>query len=955
MSESKVIKVRGARVHNLKNVSVDIPRNQLVVITGLSGSGKSSLAFDTIYAEGQRRYVESLSSYARQFLQMQDKPDVDLIEGLSPAISIEQKTTSKNPRSTVATVTEIYDYLRLLFARVGKVFCYSCGKPIEGRTASQIVDDVMALPTKTRLSILSPVVRERKGEYRKLFEDLQREGFARVRVDGEMKLLDDRFWEGKGKLHLRKKHSIDVVVDRIVVHPDARPRIADAVELALKKAEGMVRLLVHGADGKDDEEQLLSESFACIDCGISYPELEPRMFSFNAPQGACPSCSGLGHIQYFDEVLLVPDRDLSLEEGAIKPWSGAWSSYYLQMLEAVGEAIGFDLETPWKKLKKKHRTIILEGLDEEIDFELKSKHKEATYSFSKTYEGVIPNLERRYKETASDSARWEMERYMSKAPCKACGGSRLRIEARSVKVDTLSLDKLVQLSIQEAVAAIDGLNLNERELKIAKAVLKEIGDRLEFLRAVGLQYLTLDRSAGTLSGGEAQRIRLASQIGSALVGVLYVLDEPSIGLHQRDNEKLLATLQRLRDLGNTVLVVEHDEDTILAADHVIDMGPGAGHTAATSWSRAAPKDVMKAKDSLTGQYLSRKKMIELPARASEGQRQDARPQAAQWATTCRTSRSSFRSASSSASPACRGRARAPSSSTPSTKRSTRRSTARANDRWLRPPRRARAHRQGRRHRPVAHRPHTAVQPRHLHRGVRRHPQALREDARGPGARLRAGSLLVQRQGRPLRGVSGRWRHQDRDELPARRLRAVRGVQRRALQPRDAAGHLQGQEHRRRARHDGGRGARVLRPSPRIKRKLKSTLVDVGLGYMHLGQPATTLSGGEAQRVKLSRELAKRATGHTLYILDEPTTGLHFDDVDQLLKVLHRLRRPGQHGARHRAQPRRHQDRRLGDRPRAPEGGGSPRARRRALAWSSLRVAVTWRRGRWPCSPTRRAF
>jgi excinuclease ABC subunit A len=887
MSESKAIKVRGARVHNLKNISVDIPRNQLVVITGLSGSGKSSLAFDTIYAEGQRRYVESLSSYARQFLQMQDKPDVDLIEGLSPAISIEQKTTSKNPRSTVATVTEIYDYLRLLFARVGKVFCYECGKPIEGRTASQIVDDVMALPTKTRLSILSPVVRERKGEYRKLFEDLQREGFARVRVDGEMQLLDDRFWEGKGKLHLRKKHSIDVVVDRIVVHPDARPRIADAVELALKKAEGMVRLLIHGADGAEDEEQLLSESFACIDCGISYPELEPRMFSFNAPQGACPSCSGLGHIQYFDEALLVPDRDLSLEEGAVKPWSGAWSSYYLQMLEAVGEAVGFDLETPWKKLKKKHRSIILEGLDEEIDFELKSKHKEATYSFSKTYEGVIPNLERRYKETASDSARWEMERFMSKAPCKECGGSRLRIEARSVKVDKFSLDKLVELSIQEAVEAIDALELNARELKIAKAVLKEIKDRLEFLRAVGLQYLTLDRAAGTLSGGEAQRIRLASQIGSALVGVLYVLDEPSIGLHQRDNEKLLATLQRLRDLGNTVLVVEHDEDTILAADHVIDMGPGAGHTGGHVVVGATPDVVMSTHDSLTGQYLSRTKQIEIPRERRSGSGKSLVLKGAVGNNLQKVT-AEFPL----------GKLICVTGVSGSGKSSLIIDTLhKALDQAL----------YGARERPLSFDRLDGLE--HIDKVVEidqspigRTPRSnpvtytgVFDDIRKLFAKMPEAQVRGYGPGRFSFNVKGgRCEACQGDGLIKIEMNFLPDVY---VQCEVCKGKRYNPETLR-VTYKNKNIADVLEMTvtealgffggiPAIKRKLKS-LSDVGLGYIHLGQQATTLSGGEAQRVKLSRELGKRATGQTLYILDEPTTGLHFHDVDQLLKVLHRF-------------------------------------------------------------------
>ncbi len=881
MSELKTIKVRGARVHNLKSVDVDIPRNQLVVLTGLSGSGKSSLAFDTIYAEGQRRYVESLSSYARQFLQMQDKPDVDLIEGLSPAISIEQKTTSKNPRSTVATVTEIYDYLRLLYARIGKVFCYSCGKPIVGRTASQIVDGVMAYPSGTRLSILAPIVRERKGEHKKLLHDLQKDGFARVRVDGEVRMLDEDI-----KLALRKKHSIDVYIDRVVVHPDARPRIADAVELALNKAEGLVRVLVHDKE-KGDSEELISDKHACIDCGISYPELEPRMFSFNAPQGACNACSGLGQIQYFDEDLVVPDPTLSLEEGAIKPWGGAWNGYYLGMLEAVGEEFGFELDVPWKKLKKKHRDIILHGADDEIEFQLENKEETATYSFKKQYEGVLNNLDRRFKETTSDRVRWDLERYMSKSPCKECDGARLRKEARHVKVGDVSLDVLTHKSIGDAVAFTAGLALSERDTVIAAAVLKEINARLGFLQAVGLDYLTLDRSAGTLSGGEAQRIRLASQIGSALVGVLYVLDEPSIGLHQRDNEKLLQTLQHLRDLGNTVLVVEHDEDTILAADTVIDMGPGAGHRGGEVVIADTPQKVMKAKGSLTGQYLSRKKRIEIPEERRAGHGKSLKILGARG-NNLRDVDVEFPL----------GKLICVTGVSGSGKSTLVLDTLhKALDQAL----------YSSRARPLPFKKLEGLS--HIDKVVdidqspigrtpRSNPvtyTGVFDDIRKLFAQLPESNVRGYGPGRFSFNVKGgRCEACQGDGMIKIEMNFLPDVYVKC----DVCHGKRYNPETLRVLYKGKTISDVLemtvaealeffKPIPALKRKLR-TLHDVGLGYIHLGQPATTLSGGEAQRVKLSRELGKRATGQTVYILDEPTTGLHFHDVEQLLHVLHKF-------------------------------------------------------------------
>ena len=881
MSELHEIRVRGARVHNLKNVDVDLPRNKLVVLTGLSGSGKSSLAFDTIYAEGQRRYVESLSSYARQFLQMQDKPDVDLIEGLSPAISIEQKTTSRNPRSTVATVTEIYDYLRLLYARIGKVHCYGCGKPIVGRTASQIVDSVMAYGDGARLSILSPIVRDRKGEYKKLFEELRKEGFARVRVDGDMRLLEEDI-----DLDRKRKHTIEVVIDRIIVKDEARLRVADAVELALKKAEGLVVVLSHKKDG-GDEAELFSESFSCTDCGISYPELEPRMFSFNAPQGACAECSGLGMIQYFDEALIVPDPSLSLDDGALKPWNGAWSGYYQQMLEAVADDLGFSMTKPWKSLSQKARRVILHGTEKAIHFKLEGKDEGSVYSFKKAFEGVIPNLERRFKETGSDHVRWDLERYMSNAPCKACEGARLRKEARHVLVGGIGLHELVAKSIKDAKEFTDHLELDARDQKIAKAVLKEISARLEFLRAVGLQYLTLDRSAGTLSGGEAQRIRLASQIGSALVGVLYVLDEPSIGLHQRDNEKLLTTLKHLRDLGNTVLVVEHDEDTILEADHVVDMGPGAGHKGGEVVVAGTPKEVMKHATSLTGRYLSRKERIHVPPERREGNGeslvlegavgnnlQDVTLEIPLGKLVCVTGVSGSGKSSLVLDTLHKALAQAL---------------------------------YGARERPLSFKRIKGLE--HIDKVVdidqspigrtpRSNPvtyTGVFDDIRKLFASVPDATVRGYGPGRFSFNVKGgRCEACQGDGVNKIEMNFLPDVyvtcevcKGKRYNPETLSVLYKGRTIADVLEMTVSEGREFFQAIPSIKNKLK-TLEDVGLGYIHLGQSATTLSGGEAQRIKLSKELGKRATGQTIYILDEPTTGLHFHDVKQLLHVLHRF-------------------------------------------------------------------
>jgi excinuclease ABC subunit A len=878
MASQKAIRVKGARVHNLKDVDVELPRDNLVVLTGLSGSGKSSLAFDTIYAEGQRRYVESLSSYARQFLEMQDKPDVDLIEGLSPAISIEQKTTSKNPRSTVATVTEIHDYLRLLFARVGKPFCHNCGKPIEGRTPSQIVDSILAYDVGTKLSILSPIVRDRKGHYQKDLEALRQEGFVRVRVDGEVRLLEEEI-----KLDKKRKHTIEVVVDRVVVHPDARLRIADAVELALHKAGGLVVALRHEKSG--DVEELFSESFACIDCGISYPELEPRLFSFNAPQGACPTCSGLGNIHTFDEGLIVPNPDLSLEDGALRPWGGAWKSYYNQMLEAVAEHFGFSTEKAWRRLSKRARHIVLHGTDEEIEFNLESENAE--YTFSRTFEGVIPNLERRQRETSSDRQRDELERYMVRAPCEDCRGARLRLEARHVLVAKTGIQDVSRMSIGEALGFFSKLKLNERDEHIAKAVLKEINSRLTFLNSVGLEYLTLDRAAGTLSGGEAQRIRLATQIGSALVGVLYVLDEPSIGLHQRDNAKLLGTLKRLRDLGNTVLVVEHDEDTILEADHVVDMGPGAGHLGGEVVVAGPPKKVMAEKASLTGQYLSRKMRIEIPPERREGHGKSIQLKGARGNNLrkvdvefplgkliCVTGVSGSGKSTLVIDTLYRALAQA---------------IYDARERPL-----PFADVEGLEHidkvididqSPIGRTPRSnpatytsvfdeirklfAQLPDAKTRGYG--PGRFSFNVKGGRCETCQGGGLIKIEMNFLPDV-----YVTCEECKGKRYN-----------PETLTINYKGRTISDVLNMTVAQAREFFTAIPALKRRLK-TLEDVGLGYIHLGQAATTLSGGEAQRVKLSKELSKRATGKTVYILDEPTTGLHFHDVSHLLEVLHRL-------------------------------------------------------------------
>lgn len=878
------IKIRGAKVHNLKNIDVDLPRNQLVVLTGLSGSGKSSLAFDTIYAEGQRRYVESLSTYARQFLDMQEKPDVELIEGLSPAISIEQKTTSKNPRSTVATVTEIYDYLRLLYARTGKVYCHQCGQPIVSRSPSQIVDAILQMEEGTRISILSPLVRERKGEYKKELQDLQKEGFVRVRVDGVVRELEEEI-----SLDKQKKHSIDIVVDRITVRKDARARISDSVELAVKKAKGLVTIVIHtqeGGKGKDTEE-LHSTHFACTDCGISYPELEPRMFSFNAPQGACPSCTGLGEIHSFDVDKVIPDPSLSIKDGAIKPWGGVWEGWHMKMLETVAKAYKFKLTVAWKEMTKETQKIVLYGADKELNMRWDSKSSGNTYQFNKKFEGVMPNLARRLKETQSDGVRAELEKYMVQKPCEACNGARLKKEARHVKVGDLGLHEYVKLSIGDADLVLEHLKFGKRDEPIAEPLLKEIRARLGFLLSVGLGYLTLDRSAGTLSGGEAQRIRLASQIGSGLVGVLYVLDEPSIGLHQRDNDRLLGTLRRLRDLGNTVIVVEHDEDTIMASDHVVDLGPGAGIRGGHIVSQGTPASIMKDPKSLTGAYLARRERIEPKTEVRKGSGKHLFLKGASGNNLKKVDVE-----------IPLGMMVAVTGVSGSGKSSL------ILDTLLRAVQR---HMELEADDPLRYSSIKGLE--HVDKVVEidqspigRTPRSNPVTYTGVFDEIRklfAMTPDAQRrgydQGRFSFNVSGgRCESCQGDGVLKIDMNFLADV----YVTCEVCGGARYNADTLSVLFKGKNIAEVLKMTvaealeffgaiPQIARKIK-TLDDVGLSYIQLGQSATTLSGGEAQRIKLSKELSKRSTGNTLYVLDEPTTGLHIHDVKQLLEVLHRL-------------------------------------------------------------------
>jgi len=880
MGTTKIV-IKGAREHNLKDVSVTIPRDKLIVITGVSGSGKSSLAFDTIYAEGQRRYVESLSTYARQFLELMGKPDVDTIEGLSPAISIEQKTVSKNPRSTVATITEIYDYLRLLYARVGHPFCYICGLEISSQTVQQMVDRVLELTEGVRLNVLAPIVRNRKGEYRREFDRLRRDGFIRARVDGELRDLSEEI-----VLNKKTKHTIEVFVDRLVMRPGRiERRLADSLETALKLADGIVVVETMKKE-KVADRMIFSERFACPTCGVSYPEISPRMFSFNNPYGACPDCDGLGAKMYFDPDLVVPDPAASLREGAIAPWGKRTSDYYWQMLEALARHYGFDLRAPFNKLPKKARNIVLQGSgDEEIKFKL-GGDRGMSHSFTKPFEGVIPNLARRWRETSSDAISEELQQYMSNRPCPACGGKRLRRESLNVRIGGLDITEVTAKSIEEAAGWVAGLDFSPREAEIASRIVKELTERLGFLNNVGLNYITLDRSSATLSGGEGQRIRLATQIGSSLVGVLYILDEPSIGLHQRDNQRLIQTLTRLRDLGNTVIVVEHDETTIMAADHVIDMGPGAGVKGGEVVAQGPPEKIIANPKSLTGSYLAGESYIPVPIRKKAGKKVLAVKGAAQHNLKNITARFPIGLFTCVTGVSGSGK---------STLVNDTLYQALANKLY-------RSRRMAGEHKQIA--------------GVQHLDRVIDIDQSPIGRTPRSNPATYTQTFTPIRDLF--------TKLPESRLRGykpgrysfnVKGGRCEACQG-DGMIKIEmhflpdvfvtcdvcaGKRYNRETleiKYKGKNIADVLDMTvnqameflsgiPVIRNKLR-TLMDVGLGYIKLGQSATTLSGGEAQRIKLSRELSKRSTGRTLYILDEPTTGLHFDDIKKLLAVLRRL-------------------------------------------------------------------
>ena len=878
--QSHRISVRGAREHNLKSIDVDLPRDSLVVITGLSGSGKSSLAFDTIYAEGQRRYVESLSAYARQFLELMSKPDVDSIDGLSPAISIEQKTTSRNPRSTVGTVTEIYDYLRLLYARVGVPYSPATGLPIESQTVTQMVDRILAMKDGTRLYLLAPVVRGRKGEYRKELKEFQQKGFQRVKIDGKLYEIDDA-----PVLDKKRKHDIEIVIDRLVVKPDLGPRLADSVEAALNIAEGL--LFVENAD--TGERTVFSSKFACPVSGFTISEIEPRLFSFNNPFGACPSCDGLGEKQYFDPALVVPDGRLSLDKGAVAPWASETQKYYAQTLVGLAKHYKISVATPFEALPKKAQDGILFGSGEEPVTMVYSDGLR-DYKTQKPFEGVIPNLERRMRETDSAWTREELSRYQSARPCEACNGFRLKPEALCVKINTLNVSEVTQFSIDEAAAWFKALpsKLTAKQNEIAARILKEINARLGFLVNVGLEYLTLARASGTLSGGESQRIRLASQIGSGLTGVLYVLDEPSIGLHQRDNDRLLETLKRLRDLGNTVIVVEHDEDAIMVADWVVDMGPGAGIHGGQIVAQGTPADILKNPASLTGQYLSGMRQVPIPKSRRPGIKgQKLRVKGAK-ANNLKNLDAEFPLGTFVCVTGVSGGGK---------------STLVIETLYKSLARRL----MGAREIPAEH---AAIE------GIDFLDKVIDIDQSPIGRTPRSNPATYTGAFTPIRDwFAGLPEAKARAYGPGRFSFNVKGGRCEACQG-DGVIKIEmhflpdvyvtcdachGKRYNRETLEVKYRdksiadvlemtveeSAEFFKAVPAIREKM-DTLVRVGLGYVHVGQQATTLSGGEAQRVKLAKELSRRSTGKTLYILDEPTTGLHFEDVRKLLEVLHAL-------------------------------------------------------------------
>ena len=877
--------VQGARTHNLKNINLEMPRDSLIVITGLSGSGKSSLAFDTLYAEGQRRYVESLSAYARQFLSMMEKPDVDHIEGLSPAISIEQKSTSHNPRSTVGTITEIYDYLRLLFARVGIPRCPTHHLPLEAQTVSQMVDQVLALPEGSKLMLLAPVVRGRKGEHLHVFNELKSTGFIRARIDGIVTDLDSL-----PKLDKKKKHTIEVVVDRFKVREDLQLRLAESFETALDLTDGLATISY--MDDEEEDDIVFSSRFACPTCGYSLNELEPRLFSFNNPAGACSTCDGLGVKQFFDEDRIVQHPELTLAEGAIRGWDRR-SVYYFHLLKSLAAHYGFSIDTPFDDLTAKQQQVILHGSGrEDINFSYVNDRGDV-YERQHSFEGIIPNFERRFRDTESQSVREELAKYLSTQPCPSCKGARLRLEARNVFIGDETLPDLVRLPVEKALSYFQVLDLPGRRGEIAKKVLKEICDRLSFLVNVGLNYLNLERSADTLSGGEAQRIRLASQIGAGLVGVMYILDEPSIGLHQRDNERLLNTLTRLRDLGNTVIVVEHDEDAIRSADHVIDIGPGAGIHGGAIVAKGTPAQIMDNAESLTGQYLCGARKIDVPAKrtpanskkilkltgCSGNNLKNVTLEIPVGLMTCVTG------VSGSGKSTLINGTLYPLAATALNKATTL----------------------------------TAGPYKNLV-GISQFDKCIDIDQSPIGRTPRSNPATYTGIFTAIRELfAGTQEARSRGYKPGRFSFNVKGGRCEACQGDGvikvemhflpdiyvACDVCKGKRYNRETlevKYKGKNINEVLEmtveealqyfdPIPAVKRKLQ-TLMDVGLSYIHLGQNATTLSGGEAQRVKLAKELSKRDTGKTLYILDEPTTGLHFHDIEQLLQVLHRLRDAG---------------------------------------------------------------
>ncbi|MCL2548688.1 MAG: excinuclease ABC subunit UvrA [Symbiobacteriaceae bacterium] len=871
--------IKGARQHNLKNISLELPRNKLIVFTGLSGSGKSSLAFDTIYAEGQRRYVESLSAYARQFLGQMEKPDLDTIEGLSPAISIDQKTTSRNPRSTVATVTEIYDYLRLLFARVGKPHCPICGRPISQQTVEQMVDQVLNLPEGTRIQVLSPLVRQRKGEYTKLLEDMRREGYVRVRVNGEVRELSEEI-----KLNRNQRHTIEVVIDRLVIRPDLQQRLADSLETALNLGEGLVTVQVI-----DGEETLYSRNFSCPECNFSFSEISPRIFSFNNPYGACPTCTGLGIKLEFDPHLVVPNEELSIDDGAIQPWSSATMNYYPQLLAAVAREYHFSVNTPWAELPEDIQHLVLFGGRQEkirVDY-VSADGRKGT--FNSRFEGVIPNLMRRYRETESEGVKFELERYMQANPCPTCEGKRLKKEVLAITFGGLNIAEVTAMPVSSSLEFFSEVRskLSDRDQFIARLIINEIEERLRFLTNVGLDYLTLNRPSGTLSGGEAQRIRLATQIGSGLVGVLYILDEPSIGLHQRDNTKLLKTLLQLRNLGNTLIVVEHDEETMWSADHIVDIGPGAGVHGGEIIAQGTAEEICRSPRSMTGLYLSRQRGIPIPA--------SRRQPNGRWLEIQGARANNLKSIDVSIP---LGLFTCVTGVSGSGKSSL------INEILLKALL------------AQLHRAHVRPGDHDRILGVSLLDKVIAIDQSPIGRTPRSNpatytgvfndirTLFASTTDAKIRGyAAGRFSFNVRGG----RCEACKGdgiikIEMHFLPdiyvPCEVCKGKRYSRETLEVRYKGKNIADVLDMTveealtyfeaiPKIARRMQ-TLYDVGLGYIKLGQPATTLSGGEAQRVKLATELSRRSNGRTLYILDEPTTGLHLADIHRLLEVLQRL-------------------------------------------------------------------